>query len=131
MCKCNILQDNLALGVLNGHNCLVAGTYKYSLGEYMSVFKQVCYFLKFLKSLESRSDQPVSHLSVFFIDPISYLTGLTNWGSDPDWLKNLGPNSQSQSTEVLSSLEALYHHVPSIQFINLVQKLQVQAPLSN
>ena len=65
MCKCNILQDNLALGVLNGHNCLVAGTYKYSLGEYMSVFKQVRYFLKFLKSLESRSDQPVSHLSVF------------------------------------------------------------------
>lgn len=32
--------DNLALGILNGHNCLVAGTYKYSLGEYMSVFKQ-------------------------------------------------------------------------------------------
>ena len=25
--------DNLALGVLNGHNCLVAGTYKYSLGK--------------------------------------------------------------------------------------------------
>ena len=33
--------DNLALGILNGHNCLVAGTYKYSLGEYMSAFKQV------------------------------------------------------------------------------------------
>jgi len=32
--------DNVALGVLNGHNCLVAGTYKYSLGEYMSAFKQ-------------------------------------------------------------------------------------------
>ena len=27
------------LGILNGHNCLVAGTYKYSLGEYMSAFK--------------------------------------------------------------------------------------------
>ena len=25
--------DNLALGILNGHNCLVAGTYKYSLGD--------------------------------------------------------------------------------------------------
>jgi general transcription factor 3C polypeptide 3 (transcription factor C subunit 4) len=33
-------QDNVALGILNGHNCLVAGTYKYSLGEYMSAFKQ-------------------------------------------------------------------------------------------
>jgi len=32
--------ENLALGILNGHNCLVAGTYKYSLGEYMSAFKQ-------------------------------------------------------------------------------------------
>ena len=32
--------DNVALGILNGHNCLVSGTYKYSLGEYMSVFKQ-------------------------------------------------------------------------------------------
>ncbi|CAB4069485.1 GTP3C3 [Lepeophtheirus salmonis] len=32
--------DNLALGILNGHNCLVAGTYKYSLGEYMSAFRQ-------------------------------------------------------------------------------------------
>jgi len=31
--------DNPALGILNGHNCLVAGTYKYSLGEYMSAFK--------------------------------------------------------------------------------------------
>ena len=31
--------DNLALGILNGHNCLVAGTYKYSLGEYMTAFK--------------------------------------------------------------------------------------------
>ena len=31
--------DSLALGMLNGHNCLVAGTYKYSLGEYMSAFK--------------------------------------------------------------------------------------------
>ena len=26
--------DNLALGILNGHNCLVAGTYKYSLGKF-------------------------------------------------------------------------------------------------
>ena len=25
--------------MLNGHNCLVAGTYKYSLAEYMKVFK--------------------------------------------------------------------------------------------
>ena len=32
--------ENVALGILNGHNCLVSGTYKYSLGEYMSVFKQ-------------------------------------------------------------------------------------------
>jgi general transcription factor 3C polypeptide 3 (transcription factor C subunit 4) len=24
-------NDNLALGILNGHNCLVAGTYKVSL----------------------------------------------------------------------------------------------------
>ena len=32
--------DCLALGILNGHNCLVSGTYKYSLGEYMSAFKQ-------------------------------------------------------------------------------------------
>merc|ERR1719391_56347 len=32
--------ENLVLGILNGHNCLVAGTYKYSLGEYMSAFKQ-------------------------------------------------------------------------------------------
>merc|ERR1719209_2890807 len=31
--------DNPALGILKGHNCLVAGTYKYSLGEYMSAFK--------------------------------------------------------------------------------------------
>jgi len=31
--------DNEALGILNGHNCLVAGTYKYSLGEYMTAFK--------------------------------------------------------------------------------------------
>lgn len=29
----------LALSMLNGHNCLVAGTYKYSLAEYMKVFK--------------------------------------------------------------------------------------------
>ena len=33
--------DIHALGILNGHNCLVAGTYKYSLGEYISAFKQV------------------------------------------------------------------------------------------
>lgn len=32
--------DNASLSILNGHNCLVAGTYKYSLGEYMSAFKQ-------------------------------------------------------------------------------------------
>jgi len=32
--------DIQALGILNGHNCLVAGTYKYSLGEYISAFKQ-------------------------------------------------------------------------------------------
>ena len=31
--------DSLALSMLNGHNCLVAGTYKYSLAEYMKVFK--------------------------------------------------------------------------------------------
>ena len=33
-------SDNVALGVLNGHNCLISGTYKYSLGEYMTAFKQ-------------------------------------------------------------------------------------------
>ncbi|KAK3873926.1 hypothetical protein Pcinc_021104 [Petrolisthes cinctipes] len=32
--------DLVALGLLNGHNCLVAGTYKYSLAEYTQVFKQ-------------------------------------------------------------------------------------------
>ncbi|KAK7076939.1 General transcription factor IIIC, polypeptide 3 [Halocaridina rubra] len=32
--------DLVALGLLNGHNCLVAGTYKYSLAEYMQAFKQ-------------------------------------------------------------------------------------------
>ena len=40
--------ENLALGILNGHNCLVAGTYKYSLGEYMSAFKQVGCIMSFL-----------------------------------------------------------------------------------
>ena len=40
--------ENLALGILNGHNCLVAGTYKYSLGEYMSAFKQVGCIMFFL-----------------------------------------------------------------------------------
>ncbi|XP_018016314.1 general transcription factor 3C polypeptide 3 [Hyalella azteca] len=30
----------LACSMLNGHNCLVAGTYKYSLAEYMKVFKR-------------------------------------------------------------------------------------------
>ncbi|XP_069973320.1 general transcription factor 3C polypeptide 3-like isoform X2 [Penaeus vannamei] len=32
--------DLVALGLLNGHNCLVAGTYKYSLAEYTGAFKQ-------------------------------------------------------------------------------------------
>ncbi|KAK4321495.1 hypothetical protein Pmani_007691 [Petrolisthes manimaculis] len=32
--------DLVALGLLNGHNCLVAGTYKYSLAEYTQAFKQ-------------------------------------------------------------------------------------------
>lgn len=32
--------DLVALGILNGHNCLVAGTYKYSLAEYTQAFKQ-------------------------------------------------------------------------------------------
>ena len=31
--------DNVAIGILNGNNCLLAGTYKYSLGEYMNVYK--------------------------------------------------------------------------------------------
>jgi general transcription factor 3C polypeptide 3 (transcription factor C subunit 4) len=30
---------SLAMGILNGHNCLLSGTYKYSLGEYMNAFK--------------------------------------------------------------------------------------------
>ncbi|KAF2353145.1 Tetratricopeptide-like helical domain [Trinorchestia longiramus] len=30
----------LACSMLNGHNCLVAGTYKYALAEYMKVFKK-------------------------------------------------------------------------------------------
>ena len=38
--------DNFALGILNGHNCLVAGTYKYSLGEYMMAFKQAGFFVQ-------------------------------------------------------------------------------------
>ncbi|XP_066942698.1 general transcription factor 3C polypeptide 3 isoform X2 [Macrobrachium rosenbergii] len=32
--------DLVALDVLNGHNCLVAGTYKYSLAQYIQAFKQ-------------------------------------------------------------------------------------------
>lgn len=31
--------DNVAMGILNGNNCLMSGTYKYSLGEYINVFK--------------------------------------------------------------------------------------------
>lgn len=31
--------DSVALSMLNGHNSLVAGTYKYCLAEYMKVFK--------------------------------------------------------------------------------------------
>ncbi len=27
------------MGLLNGHNSLLSGTYKYSLGEYMNAFK--------------------------------------------------------------------------------------------
>ncbi|CAL4091725.1 unnamed protein product [Meganyctiphanes norvegica] len=33
--------DLVSLGLLNGHNCLVAGTYKYSLAEYTQAFKQL------------------------------------------------------------------------------------------
>ena len=40
--------DNFALGILNGHNCLVAGTYKYSLGEYMMAFKQAGFLLRLI-----------------------------------------------------------------------------------
>ncbi|XP_071119203.1 general transcription factor 3C polypeptide 3-like [Haliotis cracherodii] len=29
-----------ALGIINGHNSLISGTYKHSLGEYMAVFRQ-------------------------------------------------------------------------------------------
>ncbi|XP_068231271.1 general transcription factor 3C polypeptide 3 isoform X2 [Palaemon carinicauda] len=32
--------DLVALDLLNGHNCLVAGTYKYSLAQYIQAFKQ-------------------------------------------------------------------------------------------
>ena len=31
--------DNVPMGILNGNNCLMSGTYKYSLGEYINVFK--------------------------------------------------------------------------------------------
>lgn len=31
--------ENVPIGLLNGNNCLLAGTYKYSLGEYMNVYK--------------------------------------------------------------------------------------------
>lgn len=31
--------ESVPIGLLNGNNCLLAGTYKYSLGEYMNVFK--------------------------------------------------------------------------------------------
>ena len=27
-------HNNVAIGILNGNNCLLAGTYKYSLGKY-------------------------------------------------------------------------------------------------
>lgn len=33
--------DHIPLGLLNGHNALVAGSYKHALGEYMCVFKQL------------------------------------------------------------------------------------------
>lgn len=32
--------DHICISVLNGHACLAAGTYKYSLNEYMSACKQ-------------------------------------------------------------------------------------------
>ena len=32
--------DHLPLGILNGHNSLVAGYYKHSLGEYVAALKQ-------------------------------------------------------------------------------------------
>ncbi|XP_064477009.1 general transcription factor 3C polypeptide 3-like [Ornithodoros turicata] len=32
--------DNVALGLLNGHNALVSGTYKHALGEYMCLAKE-------------------------------------------------------------------------------------------
>ena len=32
--------DHLPLGILNGHNSLVAGSYKHSLGEYVAALKQ-------------------------------------------------------------------------------------------
>ena len=34
------ISDNVRISVLNGHVCLAAGTYKYSLNEYMSACKQ-------------------------------------------------------------------------------------------
>ena len=34
-----IIIDNVAMGILNGNNSLLSGTYKYSLSEYMNVFK--------------------------------------------------------------------------------------------
>ncbi|KAI0230463.1 General transcription factor 3C polypeptide 3 [Lamellibrachia satsuma] len=34
-------QDHLALGILNGHNAMVAGTYKHALGEYVAAFRQL------------------------------------------------------------------------------------------
>ena len=37
MLKC---PDHFALGLLNGHNAMVAGTYKHALGEYVNVFRQ-------------------------------------------------------------------------------------------
>ncbi|XP_054719964.1 general transcription factor 3C polypeptide 3-like [Uloborus diversus] len=33
-------QDHLALGVLNGHNAMISGTYKHALGEYMCILKE-------------------------------------------------------------------------------------------
>ena len=39
MRRANKNPDNVPIGILNGNNCLLAGTYKYSLGEYMNVYK--------------------------------------------------------------------------------------------
>ncbi|KAL3869972.1 hypothetical protein ACJMK2_042592 [Sinanodonta woodiana] len=41
-CLRKLLQypDNIPLGILNGHNSMVTGSYKHSLGEYIAVFRQ-------------------------------------------------------------------------------------------